>query len=71
MNGELKEQVYMKQPERFVVKGKAELSLQIEKEHIRPETKSQMLEFCFGYLPQEDGIQAGVWRSLPLCCLSR
>ena len=47
LNGELKEEVYIKQPDGYVVKGKDDLVCKLKK-HLLVETKSQMLEFSFG-----------------------
>ena len=47
LNGELKEEVYMKQPEGYAVKGKEGLVC-ILKKNLWLETKSQVLELSFG-----------------------
>ena len=51
LNGDLKEEVYMKQPETFVEEGK---------EHLVCKLKHSLLELCIGQSTRRDGIHTVV-----------
>ena len=55
LNGDLEKEVYMKQPEGFLVEGSGEFSLCAKKEHLWPQTITQMLESGTGCTTEDDG----------------
>ena len=46
LNGELREEVYMKQPEGFIAKRKGTPSLQVKSKHLWAQTITTLLELC-------------------------
>ena len=58
LNGRLEEEVFMKQPEGFVEKGKEHLVCRLKAESVWPETVPTLLELYPGHSLEKHGIHA-------------